>query len=71
MIEAEIEEALADAIEREHAARVVGAADLQAQAMDEIRALRLQVRWQYKRKDTPARRKRYRPRKKQDRVVPV
>ena len=66
--EDEIEAALADAIKREHAARVVGAADQQAQAMDQIRALRLQVRWQYKRKDTPARRKRHRPRKER---VPV
>ena len=40
MTEAEIAVALADAIRREHAARVVGAADLQAQAMDEIRELR-------------------------------
>ena len=41
MITAEIEVALADAIEREHAARVVGADELQRIAMDEIRALRL------------------------------
>jgi hypothetical protein len=77
MTETDIETALADAINREHAARVVGAADQQAQAMGEIRALRLQaierervrrLRWEYKRKDTPARRKRYRPRKEQ---VPV
>ena len=40
MTEDELEEALAAAIEREHAARQVGAADQQAQAMNEIRQLR-------------------------------
>ena len=41
MTEAEIEAALADAIERELAARQVGAWALQEMAMGEIRALRL------------------------------
>ena len=37
----EFERLLAQAIEREHAARMVGAADMQAMAMDQIRQLRL------------------------------
>ena len=41
MTEAELEALLADAVAREHAARQAGAAELQAGAMNEIRALRL------------------------------
>ena len=37
----ELERLLAQAIEREHSARVVGAADMQALAMHQIRQLRL------------------------------
>ena len=40
----EFERLLAQAIEREHAARMVGAADMQAMAMDQIRALRALLR---------------------------
>jgi hypothetical protein len=41
MTEAELEQALAQAIERELTARQAGAAELQAAAMQEIRAVRL------------------------------